>query len=147
MKKSFFLWGIVFISAVFVWVVSISFKGNGHFYPENSFQEVIKKKEEKQSFYLYLGRKDCKECQRVTKKIARQSQSLPMDVYYVDTKEETQQDLLRQFLSNYQIKTVPTFLEIKRGKVRIVEEKVVLPDGWINQIFMRKKNLFTTVNN
>ena len=48
MKKSFFLWGIVFISAVFVWVVSISFKGNGHFYPENSFQEVIKKKEEKQ---------------------------------------------------------------------------------------------------
>ncbi|EME7174923.1 thiol reductase thioredoxin [Enterococcus faecium] len=147
MKKSFFLWGIVFISAVFVWVVSISFKGNGHFYPENSFQEVIKKKEEKQSFYLYLGRKDCKECQRVTKKIERQSQSLPMDVYYVDTKEETQQDLLRQFLSNYQIKTVPTFLEIKRGKVRIVEEKVVLPDGWINQIFMRKKNLFTIVNN
>ena len=70
-----------------------------------------------------------------------------MDVYYVDTKEETQQDLLRQFLSNYQIKTVPTFLEIKRGKVRIVEEKVVLPDGWINQIFMRKKNLFTIVNN
>ena len=60
---------------------------------------------------------------------------------------ETQQDLLRQFLSNYQIKTVPTFLEIKRGKVRIVEEKVVLPDGWINQIFMRKKNLFTIVNN
>lgn len=147
MKKSFFLLGIVFISAVFVWVVSISFKGNGHFYPENSFQEVIKKKEEKQSFYLYLGRKDCKECQRVTKKIERQSQSLPMDVYYVDTKEETQQDLLRQFLSNYQIKTVPTFLEIKRGKVRIVEEKVVLPDGWINQIFMRKKNLFTIVNN
>ena len=147
MKKSFFLWGIVFISAVFVWVVSISFKGNGHFYPENSFQEVIKKKEEKQSFYLYLGRKDCKECQRVTKKIEKQSQSLPMDVYYVDTKEETQQDLLRQFLSNYQIKTVPTFLEIKRGKVRIVEEKVVLPDGWINQIFMRKKNLFTIVNN
>ena len=147
MKKSFFLWGSVFISAVFVWVVSISFKGNGHFYPENSFQEVIKKKEEKQSFYLYLGRKDCKECQRVTKKIERQSQSLPMDVYYVDTKEETQQDLLRQFLSNYQIKTVPTFLEIKRGKVRIVEEKVVLPDGWINQIFMRKKNLFTIVNN
>ena len=147
MKKSFFLWGIVFISAVFVWVVSISFKGNGHFYPENSFQEVIKKKEEKQSFYLYLGRKDCKECQRVTKKIEKQSQSLPMDVYYVDTKEETQQDLLRQFLSHYQIKTVPTFLEIKRGKVRIVEEKVVLPDGWINQIFMRKKNLFTIVNN
>lgn len=147
MKKSFFLWGFVFISAVFVWVVSISFKGNGHFYPENSFQEVIKKKEEKQSFYLYLGRKDCKECQRVTKKIERQSQSLPMDVYYVDTKEETQQDLLRQFLSNYQIKTVPTFLEIKREKVRIVEEKVVLPDGWINQIFMRKKNLFTIVNN
>ncbi|EPI26105.1 thioredoxin family protein [Enterococcus faecium] len=147
MKKSFFLWGFVFISAVFVWVVSISFKGNGHFYPENSFQEVIKKKEEKQSFYLYLGRKDCKECQRVTKKIERQSQSLPMDVYYVDTKEETQQDLLRQFLSHYQIKTVPTFLEIKRGKVRIVEEKVVLPDGWINQIFMRKKNLFTIVNN
>ncbi|EMF0128694.1 thioredoxin, partial [Enterococcus hirae] len=120
MKKSFFLWGIVFISAVFVWVVSISFKVNGHFYPENSFQEVIKKKEENQSFYLYLGRKDCKECQRVTKKIEKKSQSLPMDVYYVDTKEETQQDLLRQFLSNYQIKTVPTFLEIKRGKVRIV---------------------------
>ena len=95
MKKSFFLWGIVFISAVFVWVVSISFKGNGHFYPENSFQEVIKKKEEKQSFYLYLGRKDCKECQRVTKKIEKQSQSLPMDVYYVDTKEETQQDRRR----------------------------------------------------
>lgn len=139
MKKSFFLWGIVFISAVFVWVVSISFKGNGHFYPENSFQKVIKKKEEQQSFYLYLGRKDCKECQRVTKKIEKQSQSLPMDVYYVDTKEETQQDLLRQFLSHYQIKTVPTFLEIKRGKVRVVEEKVVLPDGWINQIFMRKK--------
>ena len=62
-----------------------------------------------------------------------------MDVYYVDTKEETQQDLLRQFLSQYQIKTVPTFLEIKRGKVRIVEEKVVLPDRWINQIFMRSK--------
>lgn len=139
MKKSFFLWGIVFISAVFVWVVSISFKGNGHFYPENSFQEVIKKKEEKQSFYLYLGRKDCKECQRVTKKIEKQSQSLPMDVYYVDTKEETQQDLLRQFLSHYQIKTVPTFLGIKRGKIRIVEEKVVLSDGWINQIFMRNK--------
>ncbi|WP_256925943.1 hypothetical protein [Enterococcus faecium] len=52
-----------------------------------------------------------------------------MDVYYVDTKEEIQEDLLRQFLSNYQIKTVPTFLEIKRGKVRIVEEKDVLPDG------------------
>ncbi|PQE59173.1 thioredoxin family protein [Enterococcus faecium] len=140
MKKSFFLWGFVFISVVFVWVVSISFKGNGHFYPENSFQEVIKKKEENQYFYLYLGRKGCKECQRVTKKIEKQSQSLPMDVYYVDTKEETQQDLLRQFLSHYQIKTVPTFLEIKRGKVRIVEEKVVLSDGWINQIFMRKKN-------
>lgn len=70
MKRSFFLWGLVFIFTVFVWVVSISFKGNGHFYPENSFQEVIKKKEENQSFYLYLGRKDCKECQRVTKKIS-----------------------------------------------------------------------------
>ncbi|MEX1447609.1 thioredoxin family protein [Enterococcus sp. C76] len=147
MKRSFFLWGLVFIFTVFVWVVSISFKGNGHFYPENSFQEVIKKKEENQSFYLYLGRKDCKECQRVNKKIEKKSQSLPMDVYYVDTKEETQQDLLRQFLSNYQIKTVPTFLEIKRGKIRMVKEKVVLPDGWINQIFMRNKEWFTIVNN
>lgn len=77
----------------------------------------------------------------------KKSQSLPMDVYYVDTKEETQQDLLRQFLSNYQIKTVPTFLEIKRGKIRMVKEKVVLPDGWINQIFMRNKEWFTIVNN
>lgn len=136
MKKSYFLLGVLFIFAIFVWVMSISFKGNGYFYSENSFQEVLKKKEENQSFYLYLGRKDCKECQRVTKKIQEQSGFLPMNVYYVDTKEEADQESLRKFLSDYQIKRVPTFLEITKRKIRIVEEKEVLSDESYQSIFL-----------
>lgn len=68
----------------------------GIFYLENSFQKVIKRKRNSNPFIFILEEKTVKNVNELPK-IEKQSQSLPMDVYYVDTKEETQQDLLRQF--------------------------------------------------
>lgn len=89
--------------------------------------------DQKEKFYLYIGRESCPYCQMFVPKLYEASKKISKDIYYLDIESEIhQEDELIQFSEEYSIMYVPFFIkfndEAKYAILDIDSEKIAISE-------------------
>lgn len=80
--------------------------------------DAIKKITRNEKFFLYLGRKNCPDCQEFVPKLYNLAVSKKMKVYYVDTMNSKDKELIK-LRKKIGVETVPSFYFVSRQIVKL----------------------------
>lgn len=87
-------------------------------YQSITLEETIQKIQEKEDFYLYVGRPTCQYCVKFSPNLETAIQNTQVPVYYLNTDEEKTEEATA-FVQKEGIQTVPNLAYYKAGqKVR-----------------------------
>lgn len=84
-------------------------------YQPITLKQVVKKIQNKDDFYLYVGRPTCQYCQRFVPNLEKVIEKTQVTVYYLNTDEEKTEEATA-FADKEGIKTVPNLGYYKDGK-------------------------------
>lgn len=76
--------------------------------------DINKMIEEKKSFNLYAGRKNCPYCIILVPQLEKLAKDDGVEIYYIDTIETTQE--MDDFFKKYKLEYVPSLMVFKDGK-------------------------------
>ena len=79
-------------------------------------QEAIDKKE---TATFFIGRKTCPYCRKFAAKLATVVAETKAHIYFINSEEPSQLDALQDFRSRYEIPTVPGFVHISNGQIKV----------------------------
>ena len=79
-------------------------------------QEAIDKKE---TATFFIGRKTCPYCRKFSAKLAAVVAETKAHIYFINSEEPSQLDALQAFRSTYVIPTVPGFVHVANGQIKV----------------------------
>ena len=75
-------------------------------------QEALEKKE---TATFFIGRKTCPYCRKFAGTLAETK----AHIYFINSEEPSQLEALQDFRSRYEIPTVPGFVHVKNGQIKV----------------------------
>ena len=79
-------------------------------------QEALDKKE---TSTFFIGRKTCPYCRKFATTLAGVVAETKAHIYFINSEEASQLDALQEFRSRYEIPTVPGFVHISNGQIKV----------------------------
>ena len=79
-------------------------------------QEAIDKKE---TATFFIGRKTCPYCRKFAGTLAGVVAETKAHIYFINSEEPSQLDALQDFRSRYEIPTVPGFVHVENGEIKV----------------------------
>lgn len=75
-----------------------------------SLEDLNKKLNNNEAFYLYVGRATCPWCRKIAPILSQVAESNHLNIYYLDSEGTNNNPELKKFRKKYNIKTVPAIL-------------------------------------
>ena len=79
-------------------------------------QEALDKKE---TATFFIGRKTCPYCRKFAAKLANVVAETKAHIFFINSEESSQLEALQAFRSTYGIPTVPGFVHVKNGQIKV----------------------------
>jgi len=79
-------------------------------------QEAIDKKE---TATFFIGRKTCPYCRKFAGTLADVVAETKAHIYFINSEEASQLEVLQDFRSRYEIPTVPGFVHVENGEIKV----------------------------
>ena len=79
-------------------------------------QEAFDKKE---TATFFIGRKTCPYCRKFAGTLAGVVAETKAHIYFINSEEPSQLEVLQDFRSRYEIPTVPGFVHISNGQIKV----------------------------
>ena len=79
-------------------------------------QEALDKKE---TATFFIGRKTCPYCRKFAGTLAGVVAETKAHIYFINSEEPSQLDALQDFRSRYEIPTVPGFVHVENGEIKV----------------------------
>ena len=83
-----------------------------------SKQELNQKIDSKESFYAYVGRPNCPDCQEFYPAFEQKVKELKIRIFYFNTKvKASKKKEMREYVQSLGVEEIPAILEVKNGKI------------------------------
>ena len=79
-------------------------------------QDALDKKE---TATFFIGRKTCPYCRKFAGTLASVVAETKAHIYFINSEEPSQLDALQNFRSRYEIPTVPGFVHVENGEIKV----------------------------
>lgn len=86
----------------------------GNYYTNYSLNQVLDVAKNDQQVVIYFARDDCSDCKLVDQKLVKANGHLRKTVYRIETRNEPDQEAIKNILNENNIQKVPTFLFVRR---------------------------------
>ena len=91
----------------------------GELFTEEVEERILQALDKKETATFFIGRKTCPYCRKFAGTLAGVVAETKAHIYFINSEEPSQLDALQDFRSRYEIPTVPGFVHVENGEIKV----------------------------